>query len=449
MDREPLSERVNNRQDWQGHSMPLIDPLPLPMIEVEGEAHRICSVNNAFCLLLKKTRTELLGKPFAEIVFNGEKCVPLLDQVYETGEFRTHTERDESQPSPSYWLYAMWPTLDADERPVRVVIQLTPADAFRKNAVAMNEALLVSGLRQHELREAAERSNTQLELEIAQRKRVEAVLLKAQIQLLANAEKLEQTLAERTIQLSASIGELEAFSYSLVHDLRAPVRAISGFTRLVLEMPPEDVSPAAGEFLQRVIRAATRMDSLIQDVLSLSQVIRQPIKNDAVDVDALTRALIKEQPELYPFIDDIKVESPLLPMLGHEASLSQCISNLLANAVKFVAEGQRPRVRVWSEAVTTLPTPADGWASSIQPGNLRPDVASVRLWIEDQGIGIALEENDKIFEIFQRLHSSTKYEGTGIGLAIVRKAVERMGGRVGVESAPGQGSRFWLELPKP
>jgi signal transduction histidine kinase len=245
---------------------------------------------------------------------------------------------------------------------------------------------------------------------------------------------LEQLVTERTAQLQASVGELEAFAYSLAHDLRAPVRAIHGFTQMVLDLPREQVGPDAVELLNRVVTAAVRMDSLIQDVLALTNVVRRPVTLSPVNVDVLVRALVQERPELCPPRAVIRIESPLLPVLGHEALLSQCLTNLLINAVKFVEPGVVPQVRVWTEG-------PDGSATTTTP--------FVRIWVEDQGIGIAPEAQARIFEIFQRLHSTAHYDGSGIGLAIVRKAAERMGGRAGVGSVVGKGSRFWLDLPTP
>ena len=410
---------------------PIIELSPLPMIEVEGREHIVRFVNPAFCALVGKPREELVGQPFESLVCNDRKCVEVLDRVYETGAAETHAEPDAMNAVPAYWLYAMWPALDEKEQAERVVIQLTKATNFRQNAAAMNEALLLGGLRQHELREAAEKANASLQAEIAERRRVEIELHAAQEQLRANADKLELVVAERTAQLRASIGELEAFAYSLAHDLRAPVRAIHGFTQIVLEMAPDQVSPPAVELLNRVITAAVRMDSLIQDVLALSNVIRRPVTLSPVNVDVLVCSLVQERPELSAPRAEIKVESPLARVVAHEALLSQCLANLLSNVVKFVEQGTVPRVRVWTEELPA--TPAD---------------SLVRIWIEDQGIGFAPVALDRIFEIFQRLHGAAQYEGSGIGLAIVRKAVERMGGRVGVDSAPKKGSRFWLELPK-
>jgi signal transduction histidine kinase len=132
-----------------------------------------------------------------------------------------------------------------------------------------------------------------------------------------------------------------------------------------------------------------------------------------------------ERPEFQEPRAGIRIDGPLKTVRGHEAYLTQCVTNLLDNAVKFVPAGRKPAVRIWSESI-------DG---------------QVRLWIEDNGIGIAKEAQERVFGIFQRVHAESTYPGTGIGLAIVRRAVERMGGAVGVESEPGHGSRFWVRLP--
>jgi hypothetical protein len=130
--------------DSQGRTSPLIERAPLPMVEVEGTRHVICSVNAAFCRLLHKSREDLIGKPFGQIVRNGEKCEALLDRVYETGESEIHLDSDQGSVNPSHWIYAMWPALDAHEKPERVVIQLTKSAHFQRDVAAINEALLIS-----------------------------------------------------------------------------------------------------------------------------------------------------------------------------------------------------------------------------------------------------------------------------------------------------------------
>src|SRR5262249_9578126 len=118
--------------------------------------------------------------------------------------------------------------------------------------------------------------------------------------------------------------------------------------------------------------------------------------------------------------------------------VGQALSNLMSNALKFMPPGRKPRVRVWTEELRP-----DGDLTQSRNGKLAP---WVRIWVEDNGIGIAPEDQRRVFRIFERVHSAHRYEGTGIGLAIVQKAVERMGGRIGVQSNPGEGSRFWIEL---
>jgi PAS domain S-box-containing protein len=261
--------------------------------------------------------------------------------------------------------------------------------------------------------------------DIGERKKAEEALRAARRQLEQHAQELESKVQERTARIQETVAELEAFSYSLSHDMRAPLRAIQSFSEIVLNEHAERLDEEATGYLQRVVNAAGRMDRLIQDVLAFTRVSRQEITVERIDAEKLIREVIQERPELQPPNAEIVIESALLTMLGHEASLTQCLTNLLDNAVKFVPRGVAPRVRIRTE-------PVDG---------------QVRLWVEDNGIGIDPAAQRRLFALFERVHSGTNYRGTGIGLAIVRKAVERMGGTAGVESEPGKGSRFWLQLP--
>jgi PAS domain S-box-containing protein len=259
-----------------------------------------------------------------------------------------------------------------------------------------------------------------------ERKKSALVLAQAKSQLEEHTRNLERAVAERTAKLRESIEELETFSYSLSHDMRAPLRAITSFSEILEMRFGEQLGREGKDLLDRVISSAGRLDRLIRDVLAYSRITLAPIGRTRLDAEKLIRQIIEEHPSFQAPNAQIEIQTPLLPFVGHEASLTQCVYNLFSNAIKFVPNGTKPHIRIWTEPL----------------GNY------VRLWVEDNGIGIPAEAKDRMFLMFQRFHRSTEYEGTGIGLAIVRKAVERMGGKVGVESELGRGSRFWLLLPR-
>ena len=238
-------------------------------------------------------------------------------------------------------------------------------------------------------------------------------------------DELEQRVNERTAELRETVHDLEAFSYSLSHDLRAPLRAMQGYAQLLLNRFGHTLDEVGRGYFHRLMSSTERLDRLIQDVLKYSQVARAPVELRPIDLERLLDEVVNDYPVLLPPRVQIDVKKPLLPVRGHEAFLTQCMSNLLSNAAKFNRPGETPLVKVSTQELTR---------------------GKVRVWFEDNGIGIAPEDQRRIFGIFERVHSNQQYEGTGIGLAIVAKAAERMGGHVGVESSAGQGSRFWIEL---
>jgi PAS domain S-box-containing protein len=255
-------------------------------------------------------------------------------------------------------------------------------------------------------------------------------------------EKLETIVAERTAKLRETVGELEAFSYSITHDLRAPLRALQSFSVILERDYAEKLDDVAKDYLRRIASSALRMDNLIRDVLTYSQVLRMDLKLEPVDLSKLLREMIESYPDFQEPRMEIRIERELPRVLGNEAALTQCFSNLLNNAAKFIAPGGKARVRIGVETVAVeaeSPTEPSG-----QPGGRQTDGRLVRIWVADNGIGIAERHLKRIFGMFQRL--DTRYEGTGIGLSIVQKAVGRMGGKAGVESELGKGSRFWLAL---
>ena len=241
-----------------------------------------------------------------------------------------------------------------------------------------------------------------------------------------HAQQLEKTVAERTETLQQTIGELESFSYSIAHDMRAPLRAMSRYAEVLSQEARTKLDSTERGHLERIVLGAQRLDHLIQDALSYSQISREKLQIQPVDLQQVFRSILEQYPEFGQSEADIELKQPLLNVQGHEASLTQCLSNLLANAVKFVAPGTRPQVTIWTQLVDS----------------------KVRVCVQDNGIGIAEQDQERIFGMFARVHSAEVYEGTGVGLAIVRKSVERMGGRVGVESKIGKGSVFWLELKR-
>jgi PAS domain S-box-containing protein len=281
-----------------------------------------------------------------------------------------------------------------------------------------------------------ERLFTVILRDVTKRQQAEAELREARAALELHAAQLEKVVKERTARLSETVADLEAFSYSLSHDLRASLRAVQTFTQIVLG-EHEEIEPEGREMLGRVLSAAERMDRLMRGVLEFSRVTRQELPMQEVQPEKVIREFLEERPEFQAPAAEFRLEGPLLPMWANPAGLAQCLSNLLDNAVKFIAPGVRPVVRIWTEAVRHASN------SAAQDGGEESDY--VRLWVEDNGIGIEAQAKSRLFQLFQRLHGD--YEGTGIGLATVRRVAERMGGGAGVESEPGKGSRFWIELP--
>ncbi|MGH7940080.1 MAG: ATP-binding protein [Limisphaerales bacterium] len=258
-------------------------------------------------------------------------------------------------------------------------------------------------------------------MDITERKRAEEALRVANEKLSSRSVQLEALVQERTAKLQEMVNELQHISYAMVHDMRAPLRAMNAFVELMCEAP---ITPEQTQNYGRRIRAAAgRLDHLVQDALRYTKIAHQDMTFGPVDLSTLLRGLIETYPNLHGEKAEISVEEPLPVVIGDEGMLTQCFSNLLGNAVKFVAPGVKARVIVQTE--------------------MREGMA--RIWIRDNGIGIPRHSHRRLFKMFQRLND--QYEGTGIGLAIVHKVVERMGGNAGVESDSDQGSDFWVELP--
>jgi len=260
--------------------------------------------------------------------------------------------------------------------------------------------------------------------DMTERKRMEVALRDAHEQLGSRAVHLEKLVEERTAKLGEMVSELQHVSYAISHDMRAPLRAMSTFASIVQQEigNTQSAAPQLRDYCARIVTASSRLDRLIQDSLSYTKAVLAEVPLRPVDLSKLVRELIETYPNLHPEKAKIVIEDPLPVVLGEESLLTQCFSNLLGNAVKFVSPGVRPRIEVRAHTQNGV----------------------ARIGLHDNGIGISTAAQARLFGMFQRL--TGEYEGTVIGLAIVRKVVERMGGKVGAESEPGKGSVFWVEL---
>lgn len=229
----------------------------------------------------------------------------------------------------------------------------------------------------------------------------------------------------RRIEIEQLNDELERFNYSVAHDLRAPLRGISGFGQALREDYAEQLPPKARDYIDKMQRAAAQMDTLINDLLKYATVGQQKLRQEPVALDAVvraTQALLENEIRSRNAV--IKLSGPLPSVLADPTLLQIVLLNLLGNAIKFVASGVQPVVEIAAH------TNAD----------------RVVVHITDNGLGLPPEAQEKIFRIFERFHPD--YVGSGIGLAIVHRAIERLDGKIGVEPAPtGTGSCFWIDLP--
>jgi signal transduction histidine kinase len=237
---------------------------------------------------------------------------------------------------------------------------------------------------------------------------------------------LERRVAERTTRLSETLRELETFSFTVAHDLRAPLRAMSQFSDILIE----DFGPKLGkeglDHALRIGQAAVRMDRLTMDLLEYSRLARADLVLGPTDVGTTIQEVLSSmEREAAAKGASLRAETASARVVGNPFLLTRALTNLVGNALKFVRPGVPPQVVV-------RVTPLGDW---------------VRVWVEDNGIGIDRAHHEKLFRVFERLDPEGPIPGTGIGLAIARKAVERMNGLVGLESEPGHGSRFWIELP--
>jgi len=223
--------------------------------------------------------------------------------------------------------------------------------------------------------------------------------------------------------------ELEAFAYSVSHDLRAPLRTMTGFAHALLQEHGEDLDPQARDFARRIIASGRQSEALIGDLLAYSRMSFQEMELQEVDLAQVYRdAMEQVEGQIREKGAVITPPTSFPRVLAHQATLVQVLMNLLTNAMKFVPDHRKPEVTLrWED---------------------RGEEESIRLWVEDNGFGIPPDQQERIFKAFERLEGGPVSEGTGIGLAIVRRGMQRVGGGAGVIAEEGKGSRFWLDIPR-
>ena len=234
---------------------------------------------------------------------------------------------------------------------------------------------------------------------------------------------LEQSLRRRTAELEAANRDLEAFSYSVSHDLRAPLRAVDGFARILEEDHAAHLDEEGRRLLGIVRNGAVDMGRLIEDLLEFSASGRQPLRVKEVDMHALAGQAAALFSGDYPGAE-VRIDA-LPPAMGDESLLRQVWTNLVGNALKYSSKVPAPRVEVGGEADSRLR----------------------RYWVRDNGAGFKMEAYDRLFSPFRRLHGADEFPGTGIGLALSKRIVLRHEGRIWGEAKEGEGATFWFELP--
>ncbi len=367
--------------DLPGLCRSIAEASPLPMAAVEGARHILRYANPAFCGLVDKAEEELIGNAFCGIVPTGEKCLSLLDRVYRTGEAETHVGQGDATSDP-FWSYVVWPVFGADGDRVGIIVQVTEATRFHQETVAMNEALMVGSVRQHERTEVAEGL------------------------------------------LQAANWDLSQFAFAASHDLQEPLRMISSYSELLIRRYGNQFDANGSQYLGYVMEGAKRMRELLDDLLSYTQAGASGMEGaEFVDLNAVCDMATKNLQAAIAESGAVVNRGELPEIYGHAAHFLQLLQNLIGNAIKYRSE-RSPRIDISAEKLE------GEW----------------RFAVTDNGMGIDPEYHRKIFGMFKRLHGKT-IPGTGIGLAICQRVVERYGGRIWVESEAGRGATFFFTLP--
>jgi len=385
MEEEKVTIEKNQEPELLDYCRLIAELSPMPMAAVTGAGHILRNVNLSFCLLTGKTNEELIGTPFSEAVPTAGECLSLLGRVYRTGTAESHTGQEDPAAHRFYWSYVMWPLLASDGSRAGIMIQVTETTPFLLQTTGMNQALMLSSVRQHELTEAAVKLNEELQR--------------------AN-------------------DDLKQFAFAASHDLQEPLRMITSFSQLLIKGYRGQLDGEAEICVGFINDGTTHMQNLLADLLSYTESSAE--KGEIRGPVDLNQVFEKVTLNLGRAIDEsgAVVTSGDLPVVhGQETRFSQLFQNLIGNAIKYHSASP-PIVHVSAEQRN------NEWVVSVA----------------DNGIGIEPEHHQTIFGVFKRLHGKA-IPGTGIGLAISQRVVERYGGRIWVESQVGLGTTFYFTVP--
>lgn len=392
----PLADTVDVVQDLASLCRQTADYSPMPMAAVKGDRYIVQYVNPAFCSLAGKKREDLVGRPIAEGVPETAALLGKLEQVSQTGTPYIRLEQEIALDPSRYWSYGFWSVTDKNQRPLGLMMQVrdtTETALLRLQTAEMNQELILAAVRQHELKEIA--------------------------------DKAKEALDKANEELLRSNHDLEQFASIASHDMQEPLRMVSGFVELLGQRYGDKLDDKAKEYIAFAVDGAKRMSALISDLLRYSRAGGMDLVLASTSIDAvLGTVLINMKSSIVESGADI-THDPLPTAMVDVGQFTQLLQNLIGNAIKFRGADRPCRVHVSAEAK------GNEWVFSVR----------------DNGIGIDPQFKDRIFAIFERLHGRDEYEGTGIGLAICRKIVERHGGRIWVESTPGEGSVFFFTIP--
>ncbi len=392
------------RDDLPMFERVLFEGSPLPVAALAGPDHTLRYVNPAFCGLVDKSKNDLIGKPFAEVVF-WEGCLALLDHVYSTGEAVVHAEPEGTEAHPAGRSYTIWPIRGAEDSPAEILVQVDETARIYQQAIAMNQQLLLSGMRQLELREMAESLNAQLKLEVAERERMERALV--------NSEKLAVTAR---------------FALTMAHEINNPLAAM---TNLVFLLSSLQTSPQAQAFIammedqiQGLSRIATHMLKFHRDTNKLAEFKLDAVLREVSD-------FYRPQADKQGIVVHQRLETDGA-IFGFRSEIVQVVTNLLLNALDATSAGGQVTIHLY---------PAPRWLCEMHAS------CGYCLSIADTGSGIAPQDRARIYQPF----FTTKGErGTGLGLWVSAGIVDRIGGSMRLWSSrrPGRsGTCFSVFLP--